>query len=68
MPRLFWLTEDGKAEAAAECEKAVASIQRKRDSRKKQAIELHDSGLTVNEIKTEMGLSRRTVKRYLKKD
>ena len=32
-----------------------ASIQRKRDSRKEQVIELHDSGLTVNEIKTKGG-------------
>ena len=33
--------------------------------RKARAIELHDRGLTVNEIKTKMGLSRRTINRYL---
>ena len=33
--------------------------------RKEKAIALHADGLTVNEIKTKMGVSRRTVKRYL---
>lgn len=67
MPRYVWLTDEGKKEAAAECAKAVKSIKRKRDERKTRAEALHDSGLTVNEIATEMRLSRRTVKRYLTK-
>lgn len=34
--------------------------------RKAEAIELHKSGLEVNQIAVEMGVSRRTVNRYLK--
>ena len=64
MPR-NWQTAEGKAEAAAEGAKGNTVIQRKRDQRKARAISLHASGLTVNEIKTKMGVSRRTVKRYL---
>ena len=44
---------------------ALEALRVKTDGRKAEAIALHARGLTVNEIKTKMGLSRRTVKRYL---
>ena len=59
-------------EEARELQKASVIARKRNDrgqqptrERKERAIELHASGLTVNEIKTKMGLSRRTVKRYL---
>ena len=44
---------------------ALEALKAKTDSRKAKAIELQKSGLDVNQIKTKMGISRRTVKRYL---
>ena len=61
-----WRTPEGKAEAATESAKGVAAFQRQRDERKAQAIALQDRGLDANAIAKELGLSRRTVKRYLK--
>ena len=65
MVRANWKTAEGRKEATIEGAKGNAVIQRKRDKRKAEAIALHASGLTVNEIKTKLGISRRTVKRYL---
>ena len=65
MPRLVWLTEDGKAEARSESRKGVAAFQRQRDERKADAIALHDSGLDANEIAKQLGISRRSVDRYI---
>ena len=66
MARDVWRTPEGKAEATAESAKGVAAFQRQRDERKAQAIALDASGLDANAIAKELGLSRRTVKRYLK--
>ena len=65
MARDIWRTSEGKAEATAESAKGVAAFQRQRDERKAEAIALHDRGLDANAIAKELGLSRRTVKRYL---
>ena len=68
MPRLVWTTDKGKVEARSESAKGVAAFQRQRDERKAEAIGLHDRGLDANKIAKELGISRRTVNRYLKKD
>ena len=65
MPRLVWTTDRGKVEARSESRKGVAVFQRQRDERKAEAIALHGSGLKANEIAKKLGISRRTVKRYL---
>ena len=46
---------------------ALAALKAKTNSRKAEAIALYDrgNGLDVNEIAKQLGLSRRTVKRYL---
>ena len=44
---------------------ALAALKAKTDSRKAQAIALHKSGLSINEIAKELGILRRTAKRYL---
>ena len=67
MPRDFWKTSGGKTEAAAESAKGVAAFQLQRDERKAEAIALHAGGLDANKIAKELGISRRTVKRYLGK-
>ena len=67
MPRANWQTPEGKSEATIEGAKGNVVIKLKREKRKADAIALHASGLTVNEIKTKMGISRRTVNRYLAK-
>ena len=68
MPRDWWQTAEGKAEAAAEGAKGNAVIQRKRDHRKSDAIALYDDGkgLDANQIAKKLKCSRRTVNRYLK--
>ena len=68
MARYVWTTADGKDEAKKESAKGVKVIQQKRDSRKAEAIALHDDGLEVNEIAKQLGISRRSVNRYLKND
>ena len=65
MARDIWRTSEGKAEATAESAKGVAAFQRQRDERKAEAIALDARGLDANAIAEELGLSRRTVKRYL---
>ena len=65
MARDVWKTPGGKAEATAESAKGVAAFQRQRDQRKAEAIALHDRGLDAKEIAKELGISRRTVNRYL---
>ena len=65
MPRDIWRTEEGKAEATAESAKGVAAFQRQRDERKAEAIALHDSGLDANEIAKQLGISQRSVDRYI---
>ena len=45
---------------------AIAALKQKTDNRKAEAIALYDSGLDVNAIAKALGISRRTVKRYLK--
>ena len=67
MARDIWRTSEGKAEATAESAKGVAAFQRQRDERKAEAIALHASGLDANKIAKKLGISRRTVKRYLGK-
>ena len=64
MPR-DWRTAEGRTEAAAESAKGVAAFKLNRDQRKADAIALHESGLDANAIAKELGISRRTVKRYL---
>ena len=44
---------------------ALEALRVKTSGRKVEAIALHKRGKSVNEIKTKMGISRRTVKRYL---
>ena len=44
---------------------ALAALKHKTDNRKAKAVKFHDSGLDVNQIAKKLGLSRRTVKRYL---
>ena len=60
-----WITPEGKAEATAERQKGVAAFQCQRDARKAEAIALHDSGLTVEQIEAELGRDKRTIKSYL---
>ena len=68
MARDVWRTPEGKAEAIAESAKGVAAFQRLRDQRKAEAIAKSEAGKSVNEIAEELGISRRSVKRYLKND
>lgn len=67
MARDVWRTPEGSAEAIAESAKGVAAFQRQRDERKAQAIALHDRGVDETEIAKQLGCSRRSVMRYLKK-
>ena len=60
-------------EEARELQKASVIARKRNDrgqqptiERKAKAIELHDSGMEVNQIAAEMGVSRRSVNRYLK--
>ena len=66
MPRDIWRTPGGKSEATAESAKGVLAFQRQRDERKAQAIALRGNGLDANAIAKELGISRRSVMRYLK--
>ena len=67
MPRDFWKTPGGKAEAAAESKKGVVAFQSLRDQRRDDAIALYDDGkgLDVNAIAKKLRCHPRTVKRYL---
>ena len=49
---------------------AIAALKQKTDNRKAEAIALYDcgKGLDANAIAKQLGISRRTVKRYLKND
>ena len=44
---------------------ALEALRVKTAGRKSEAIALHASGLDANKIAKELGISRRTVKRYL---
>ena len=68
MARDVWKTPVGKAEATAESAKGVAAFQRLRDQRKAEAIAKSEAGESVNQIAKDMGISRRSVNRYLKND
>ena len=70
MARYVWTTADGKDEAKKESAKGIATFQHNRDQRRAKAIALYDSGngLEVNEIAKQLGISRRSVNRYLKND
>ena len=68
MARDIWRTPEGKAEAIAESAKGVAAFQRQRDERKAEAIAKSEAGDSVNQIASDMGISRRSVNRYLKND
>ena len=68
MARDVWRTPGGKVEAIAESAKGVKAFQRLRDQRKALAIAKSEAGESVNQIAKDMGISRRSVNRYLKND